>query len=239
MPSLQWRLLLGAHRHWSRLLPGHETPHAGPRDPYWNARCERYLPAVGVSVAALGAIVYALSGAWLPHAVAVLLALGAQALATGARHEGDARRVLFQGAPVLLLLLRYESLAALDSTWIAVALITSAAWSRGVAMTLSSRLDAQDPTPGARTTDQIVATVCAAAPIVAVIWWTDQAGVFGVSALLSCTAALIARPLLARRSHPVHSQMLGALQQFAEVAFLLALLASLTVTDETLVDPAS
>jgi hypothetical protein len=56
---------------------------------------------------------------------------------------------------------------------------------------------------------------------------------------MSLAAALVVRRTLAPRRLPRDERALGAIQQLAELGFHLGILATLSIADETLADPAS
>jgi adenosylcobinamide-GDP ribazoletransferase len=121
-------------------------------------RATRYFPLAGIVVALGQALVYMLSSIVLPHPVALLMAIAAGLLLTGAFHEDgwadfcdgfggqvgrertleimrDSRIGAYGTVGVaLLLLLRFETLAHIDADWIAAALVCAAAFSRGCAV---------------------------------------------------------------------------------------------------------
>jgi adenosylcobinamide-GDP ribazoletransferase len=134
-----------------------------------SAYSARYAPLAGIAVGVLQAIVYIFASILLPHAVALLLAIGVGLFATGARHErgwagfcegpgaaGGAAGAAGTGASnaigaagaigaTLLLLLRYETLVHIDADWIAAALVCAAALSRGCAVLVMTSLPPASP----------------------------------------------------------------------------------------------
>ena len=251
----QLRLLLAALRVYTRFpfiarLPGTmgvETARAGD--------AIRYLPMAGLLVAIAQSVVYILASILLPHAVALLLAIGAGLILTGACHEvGWARFCSSPGerpagsaatdsatagwglqgviGVVLLLMLRFESLAHLDADWIAASLICAATFSRACAVLGSPRASAADA---------LIAMLIGATPLALLAIWTDDQlpGLLGLSIALISTA-LVCR--LIRRSGAMHAGTcgdtqtglrsgsdlgIGAVQQIAEAGFLLGLLIAL------------
>lgn len=162
--ALQLRLFLVAVQFYTRLpVDGRLAAWVGWR-PEMLARATRYFPLVGALVGVLVAFVYALAGGFLPHGVAVLMAMGAGILVTGAFHEdgfadfcdgfgawADRERTLAimrdsrvgaYGAigVAMLLLARFETLASLDPEWIASAFVAGHAWSRGCAVGVMASL---------------------------------------------------------------------------------------------------
>jgi adenosylcobinamide-GDP ribazoletransferase len=223
----------------------------------------RYLPIAGLLVAIAQSVVYMFASIVLPHAVALLLAIGAGLILTGACHEvgwarfctmlgerpaargtnddaidsASASTALGWAVPgavgvMLLLMLRFESLAHLDADWIAASLICAATFSRACAVIGSARASA---------TDALIAMLLGAAPLALLALWTDDnlPGLLGLSIALISTA-LVRR--LIRRSGAMHARAsgdtaagtrsstdpgIGAVQQIAEAGFLLGLLIAL------------
>lgn len=253
MLSLQLRLLVLAVAVFTRLpisarLRGWTQGLAAPRG-------LRYLPLAGLLAALPMAVAYAIAGIWLPHAVALLLALGAGLLLTGALHEsaftawcdeaaGGTRNALGPAGAIgvtLLLLTRFETLSSIDPSWIAVSLVCAAAFSRGCAVfavgTEFAEPASQAQRPGG--TDLVVAMACAAVPVVAAALWTGSFEVFGTAAGMALVATALVRRTLGRRGLARDERALGAIQQLAELAFHVGILATLSIVDETIADPAS
>ena len=259
----QLRLLLAALRVYTRVpfiarLPG-VTSDVATRA----GDAIRYLPIAGLLVAIAQSVVYMFASIMLPHAVALLLAIGAGLILTGACHEvgwarfctmlgeqpaargtnddaidsASASTALGWAVPgavgvMLLLMLRFESLAHLDADWIAASLICAATFSRACAVIGSARASA---------TDALIAMLLGAAPLALLALWTDDnlPGLLGLSIALISTA-LVRR--LIRRSGAMHARAsgdtaadnrsstdpgIGAVQQIAEAGFLLGLLIAL------------
>ena len=267
----QLRLLLAALRVYTRVpfiarLPG-VTSDVATRA----GDAIRYLPIAGLLVAMAQSVVYMFASIMLPHAVALLLAIGAGLILTGACHEvgwarfctmlgeqpaarvtnhdaidsatdyakdsATASNALGWAVPgavgvMLLLMLRFESLAHLDADWIAASLICAATFSRACAVIGSARASA---------TDALIAMLLGAAPLALLALWTDDnlPGLLGLSIALISTA-LVRR--LIRRSGAMHARAsgdtaadnrsstdpgIGAVQQIAEAGFLLGLLIAL------------
>ena len=267
----QLRLLLAALRVYTRVpfiarLPG-VTSDVATRA----GDAIRYLPIAGLLVAIAQSVVYMFASIVLPHAVALLLAIGAGLILTGACHEvgwarfctmlgerpaarvtnhdaidsatdyakdsATASNALGWAVPgavgvMLLLMLRFESLAHLDADWIAASLICAATFSRACAVIGSARASA---------TDALIAMLLGAAPLALLALWTDDnlPGLLGLSIALISTA-LVRR--LIRRSGAMHARAsgdtaadnrsstdpgIGAVQQIAEAGFLLGLLIAL------------
>lgn len=151
----------GALRFFTRLpVPawvGHSTQHLN--------RSARYFPAVGLVVGAIGALVWIIASLFWPKTIAILLALSATVWATGAFHEDglsdmtdgfgggwekgsileimkDSRVGSF-GVVVLVLTLlgRFMALVELPNTWVFMALIAGHAVSRFCSTALLFAMD--------------------------------------------------------------------------------------------------
>jgi adenosylcobinamide-GDP ribazoletransferase len=259
----QLRLLLAALRVYTR-VPFIARLHGVTSDvPARAGDAIRYLPIAGLLIAIAQSVVYMFASIVLPHAVALLLAIGAGLILTGACHEvgwarfctmlgerpaargtnddaidsASASTALGWAVPgavgvMLLLMLRFESLAHLDADWIAASLICAATFSRACAVIGSARASA---------TDALIAMLLGAAPLALLALWTDDnlPGLLGLSIALISTA-LVRR--LIRRSGAMHARAsgdtaagtrsstdpgIGAVQQIAEAGFLLGLLIAL------------
>jgi adenosylcobinamide-GDP ribazoletransferase len=239
----------------------------------------RYLPIAGLLISIAQSVVYMFASIVLPHAVALLLAIGAGLILTGACHEvgwarfctmlgerpaervtsddaidsvtdyakdsATASNALGWAVPgavgvMLLLMLRFESLAHLDADWIAASLICAAGFSRACAVLGSARASASDA---------LIAMLLGAAPLALLAIWTDDnlPGLLGLSIALISTA-LVRR--LIRRSGVMQARVsgdtsagtrsgtdpgIGAVQQIAEAGFLIGLLIALEAgPDDTL-----
>jgi adenosylcobinamide-GDP ribazoletransferase len=279
----QLRLLLAALRVYTR-VPFIARPAGVTSDvPARAGDAIRYLPIAGLLIAIAQSVVYMFASIVLPHAVALLLAIGAGLVLTGACHEvGWARFCTMLGerpsargtnddaidsatahptdyqtdypaddakdssttstkfgwaipgavGVMLLLMLRFESLAHLDADWIAASLICAASFSRACAVLGSARASASDA---------LIAMLLGAAPLALLAIWTDDnlPGLLGLSIALISTA-LVRR--LIRRSGATHAGAsgdteagvrsstdpgIGAVQQIAEAGFLIGLLIAL------------
>ena len=267
----QLRLLLAALRVYTRVPFIARLPGVTSDLPTRADNAIRYLPIAGLLVAIAQSVVYMFASIVLPHAVALLLAIGAGLILTGACHEvgwarfctmlgerpaarvtnhdaidsatdyakdsATASNALGWAVPgavgvMLLLMLRFESLAHLDADWIAASLICAATFSRACAVIGSARASA---------TDALIAMLLGAAPLALLALWTDDnlPGLLGLSIALISTA-LVRR--LIRRSGAMHARAsgdtaadnrsstdpgIGAVQQIAEAGFLLGLLIAL------------
>lgn len=281
----QLRLLLAALRAYTRFPFIRRAPGAKSDGIARAGDALRYLPLAGLLVAIAQSVVYMLASIVLPHAVALLLAIGAGLILTGACHEvgwvrfcatlgerpaardsdacatdsttdhatDSANRYpsdiasdsasdsasanwALPGAIgiMLLLMLRFESLAHLDADWIAASLICSATFSRACAVLGAPRASA---------TDALIAMLLGAVPLALLANWTDDhlPGLLGLSIALISTA-LVRR--LIRRSGAMDAGAndkvgagfdtatrtathLGAVQQTAEAGFLIGLLIAL------------
>jgi adenosylcobinamide-GDP ribazoletransferase len=265
----QLRLLLAALRVYTRFPFIRRARGVMSDEPARAGDALRYLPLAGLLVAIAQSGVYVLASIVLPHAVALLLAIGAGLILTGACHEiGWARFCATLGkqhvardsdeaaidsatnavtesaslhakdsAPdatalawavpgavgvMLLLMLRFESLAHLDAAWIAASLICSATFSRACAVLGAPRASANDA---------LIAMLLGAAPLALLALWTDD----HLPVLLGLSIALISTALvrrLIRRSGAMQAKAsdelgIGAVQQIAEAGFLIGLLIAL------------
>jgi cobalamin synthase len=305
----QLHLLLAALRVYTRFPFIRRAPGAKSDDTARARDALRYLPLAGLLVAIAQSVVYMLASVVLPHAVALLLAIGAGLILTGACHEvgwarfcatlgerpaardakacatdsvtdsvtdsatdsatdhttrsansdpidaaGNSASAIWalQGAigVMLLLMLRFESLAHLDTDWIAASLICAATFSRACAVLGS---------PRASPTDALIAMLLGAAPLALLAIWTDDhlPGLLGLSIALISTA-LVRRLIrrsgsmdagtsdehgtgfdtatrIATRTAARTATHIGAVQQIAEAGFLIGLLIALEAgPDDTL-----
>lgn len=231
----------------------------------WDAtrlgRATRFFPLTGIIVALGQSLVYVAASLALPHAVAVLLAMAAGILLTGAFHEdgwadfcdafgglvGRARtleimrdsRIGAYGAigVAMLLLLRFEALAQLEPDWIVATLVCAAAFSRGCAVLVMSSLPyareegdakAKPIAESVRAVDALLAVLMAIAPATALAVWTGDARPAVLGGAFALIATALVRRLIRRRLAGFTGDCLGAVQQVAEIAFVLGLLAGLT-----------
>lgn len=215
----------------------------------------RYLPAVGLLVGGVSAAVFWGAAKLWPVPVAVLLAMAASIAVTGAFHEDglsdtadglgggwDKQRILeimkdsrvgSYGvvALVLALLGKFALLTSLAVAWVPITLLAAHAFSRFCALTLMVTMDyARDDSQSkakplaARLSfgSLLFALVFAAAPL---LWLPPVQTLGGV--LLAILATLwLARKCL-RWLGGYTGDCLGAVQQVAELAFLLGVGAAL------------
>ena len=145
----------------------------------------------------------------------------------------------------MLLLTRFETLAHLDTDWIVASLVCAAAFSRGCAVLVMTSLpyardeDDSKAKPVARhvaPADALVALAVAVAPTLVLAAWIGDAspGLLGLSFALLATAAM--RHVVRRRLGGYTGDCLGAVQQVAEVAFLVGMLAVLGTAADTGLD---
>lgn len=256
MPE-QVRLFLVALQFYSRIPVTGRLAEWMAWDPAKLGRATRYFPLVGIIVAIGQGLVYVLSSIVLPHPVSLLLAIGAGLLLTGAFHEDgwadfcdafggqvDRQRTLeimrdsrigAYGAigVVLLMMMRFETLAHIDADWIAASFICAAAFSRGCSALVMATLryareeDDAKAKPVARnvgTADALIALGIAVAPLLILTAWTGDASpvLLGLSFALLATAVM--RRLIRKRLSGFTGDCLGAVQQVAEVAFLIGML---------------
>ena len=215
----------------------------------------RYLPAVGLLVGGVAAAVFWGAAKLWPVPVAVLLAMAASIAVTGAFHEDglsdtadglgggwDKQRILeimkdsrvgSYGvvALVLALLGKFSLLTSLDVAWVPITLLAAHAFSRFCALTLMATMDyARDDSQSkakpvaARLSfgALLFALVFAAAPLL----WLPP-----VQALAGVLLAMLATLWLARKCRRwlggYTGDCLGAVQQVAELGFLLGVGAAL------------
>jgi adenosylcobinamide-GDP ribazoletransferase len=259
----QLRLFLVALQFYSRIpVTGRVAAWMG-WDPAWLGRATRYFPLVGILVALGQAFIYVAASVVLPHPVSLLLAIAAGLLLTGMFHEDgwadfcdgfggttdrartleimrDSRIGAYGAIGVgLLLLLRFETLAHVDTDWIVASLVCAAAFSRGCATLVMASLPyareeddatARPVAKGVSPADVGIAVALAIAPTLVLAAWTGDAspGLLALSFALLVTAAM--RRIVRRRIGGYTGDCLGAVQQVAEVAFLLGMLVVLGAT---------
>jgi len=211
-------------------------------------------PVVGALIGAIGAVIFVLASAiGLPPWAAALLAVAATVLATGALHEDGLADVAdgFGGglapddklsimrdsrigtygtlALILSVALRAAALAAIAEPLAAAAALVAAhagaraclpAVMRGVPLARADGLAAEAGMPEAAT----VGTAIGLAGLVALVMLGVGTAVLAVIAAAAAAAAMAA---LARRQIGGYSgDVLGAIQQLAEIAILLAVAAA-------------
>lgn len=210
----------------------------------------RHLPAVGLIVALGQVLVYGLTSLLLPHAVAVLLTMAAGLLFTGAVHERGAafwwdQRAGYTASPthnpgdasmtasgagtvglILLLLMRFETFASLDESWLAAALVCAASASRGLAVLGVAGLPRGIGRPPITRADTAVALLIGLVPGLALAAWTGDPS--AILAAIGCAVVALAvlRGLSRRRAH-AGTDTLSVMQQVTEVAWLIGMLAVL------------
>ncbi|HTH17524.1 MAG TPA: adenosylcobinamide-GDP ribazoletransferase [Magnetospirillum sp.] len=212
------------------------------------ARSMRLFPLVGAGIGGVAGLVFATMHALLPPLPAALLAVLAGVLATGALHEDgladtadglgarggrDKRLEVMRdsrtGAYGVLALifsvtLRAATLAAAPTGWAGLgALVAAAAWSRALipaAMQVMAPARADGLGAGAGTPD---ATVAATAAVLALALCFLGLGLGAPLPVLAALAAAWGVVVLARRTlGGFTGDVLGAIQQVAEAAMLLA-----------------
>ena len=210
----------------------------------------RYFTLVGLIVGLIGALVFAATSFFLPKTLAVLLAMAATILVTGAFHEDgwadmvdgfgggwtrertleimkDSRIGSYGAiALVLLLLAKFMALVELDMLLIAPALIAGHALSRLCATSVMHFLDyARDegkakPLATRISIDELV--VAGAFGLIALVLLPPLPVITGVLFAAAATAFLTRK--FRRRLGGYTGDCLGATQQLSEVAFYLGLL---------------
>ena len=210
----------------------------------------RYFTLVGLIVGLIGALVFALTSFFFPKTLAVLLAMAATILITGAFHEDgwadmvdgfgggwtrertleimkDSRIGSYGAiALVLLLLAKFMALVELDMLLIAPALIAGHALSRLCATSVMHFLDyARDEGKAKPLATRISLGELAVAAffgLIALVLLPPLSVITGVLLAAAATAWLTRK--FHRRLGGYTGDCLGATQQLAEVAFYLGLL---------------
>lgn len=245
MTAAEWRLFLTAVQFLTRC----PVPASVGHSPAQLDRATRYFPLVGACVGAWGAVVFVVANAGLPAPVAAVLSVAATVLATGAFHEDgladtcdglfggwtrdDALRIMKDsrigsfGAAGLGLVLGLK-VAALAGLAAPAAIVAAHACSRFMAVCVIGALPyvreseqgakAKPVAGGVGRTELAVAALCGLLPLLLLGWRA-------VPALL---AAGVVTSVLAlwfrRRLGGYTGDCLGATQQVAEAAVLLAVL---------------
>lgn len=263
---LQLRLFLVALQFYSRLPVTGRLAHWMDYDPARLAPATRYFPLVGLVVASLTAIVYAGCGLLLPHPVALMLAMAVGLMLTGAFHEDgladycdamgghherarlleimhDSRIGTYGAAGLVMMLVgRFQTLAAIDPSWIGVLLVSSATMSRGcsVAIMITLPYARQDGVAIAKPIaqnlsleDAAVAIALAIAPVALAALWTGEIAVFAAAAAGAIAITAWMRRRIRLRLGGYTGDCLGAVQQLAELAFLIGALAVLAAGIES------
>ena len=241
----QVRLLVCAVQFLTRL----PTPRLANFEPAWITRSARYFPLVGQLVGVLSALVWLAAGRLWPGLPAAVLAVAAAVLVTGGFHEDGladsadglgggqdpARRLAIMKdsrvgsygvlALVLALSLRIALLASLSPLAGALALVCAHGGARAAAVAVMALLpyagDPQaakvKPAPqGVRPAEALFALVLGAWPLV--FLGPAQALLAVALAAVAATAmALLARRLIGG----ITGDVLGAVEQLAEIALLL------------------
>ena len=258
----QLRLLLLALQFYTRVPVTGRVAHWARYEPQRLARATRYFPLVGLLVGVLMTLCYMIFAFVLPHSVAVLLAVIAGVLCTGAFHEDgwadfcdgfgagrdrartlaimtDSRIGAFGAIGlVLLLVLKIEVLAHLDSNWTPVALLTAQPFSRACAVLVMlimpyARSDddakAKPVAQNLRRIDGLIAIAIGIAPAAIAAWWFGAYEGYALAILPALIATVWLCRKFWRRLRGYTGDCLGATQQVAEVCFLLGLLAWATI----------
>jgi adenosylcobinamide-GDP ribazoletransferase len=264
----QWRLFFTALEYFTRW----PKPRWVGYNPAWLSPCTRYLPAVGLLVGMGGAAVYAVAAMWWSAPVAVALSMAATLLITGAFHEDgfadvcdglggtldreralaimtDSRIGAFGAIGiVVMLMLKFASLAAFRPGPGAVAIICAHVVSRLVPLMLMVTLPYAKPeaetkakpvAQGVGSVELVIGTLSAvlAVGVAGALAWqfdetlqTRSAFSFGALALSFAATLACAVPLRAwfrARLGGYTGDCLGASQQVGEVVFYLSLSAML------------
>jgi adenosylcobinamide-GDP ribazoletransferase len=216
-------------------------------------RAARYFPLVGILVGVLGGLTFLLAAFVLPVSLAILFSMAATLLVTGAFHEdglSDAvdgfgggwskeqvlaimkdSRIGSYGAiaAALMLLAKFNALLELPDEWIAPAIVAAHASSRFFSTLLIFSLDyvRDDDTARAKPLavrmgvgSLIVAGLFGLAPLLLLPWQAAGAGL-----LLALLTTFLAARYFVKRIGGYTGDCLGAVQQGAELAIYLGVLA--------------
>jgi adenosylcobinamide-GDP ribazoletransferase len=253
MLARQWRLLVGAAQFLTRL----PAPASDAFAPDGIDRSARYFPVIGQLVGVLCAAVWLAAGRLWPGLPAAVLAVGAGVLATGALHEdgladtadglGGGRdrehrlaimkdsRIGSYGALALVLVvaLRIALLSGMSPRAGALALVVAHGGARAAAVIVMTALPyAGDPhaakikpVPGEVTwAEAALALVLGAWPLIG-LGAARAALAVSLAAVAATGMALTARRLIGG----VTGDVLGAVEQLAEVALLMGAAAAVGV----------
>ena len=238
---------VGAVRFFTRLkLPG-----AFGRDGVALERAIRYFPASGLIVGAVAALVFFLASLFWPKALAILAAISAAILLTGALHEDGWTDMVdgFGGgmdrektlaimrdsnvgsfgalALIVLLLARFMALIEIDAARLPLALIAAHALSRLCATYVLSGLDYARPEgkakPFAGHLGRLELVFISLTGLVPAFFLPLRQSLTGIA--LALLATLWLSRLFKRRIGGYTGDCLGATQQVAELAFYGGLLA--------------
>ncbi len=214
-------------------------------------RALRYYPLAGAVIGLSGGIVYMVAATILPPLVAAALALAVHLLVTGALHEDgladtadglgggatkaraleimrDSRTGVYGAAAIVLsLILRTAALAAFAPlagffAWIAVQTIGRLAILPALALTDYARAEGLASAVSGRPTPADLAVACATG-IAVVVVATGAAGI--VAIIVAAAAAGLMLWRLVARLGGYTGDGLGAVEQIAEIAALVALAA--------------
>jgi adenosylcobinamide-GDP ribazoletransferase len=216
-------------------------------------RAARYFPLVGILVGVLGGLTFMLAAFVLPISIALLFSMAATLLVTGAFHEdglADAvdgfgggwdkaqvlaimkdSRIGSYGAlaVALMLLAKFNALLELPDEWIAASIVAAHAASRFCSTTLIYALDYVRDDDSSRAKplatrmgagSLAAAAVFGLAPMTLLPWEAALAGL-----LLAALATVLAARYFIRRIGGYTGDCLGAVQQGAELATYVGILA--------------
>jgi len=237
---------LGAIRFFTRL----PVPGTLGQDSVALERAMRYFPAVGLIVGVLAGLAFAISSFFWPKTLAVLAAMAAAILVTGALHEDgwsdmvdgfgggwDREKVLAImrdscvgsfGATglAMLLLVRFFALIEVDMLLVPVALIAGHAVSRLCSTCVFRALDYARPEGKAKPFSNKLGKgdmiFAAVTAILPVLLLSPRQSIPGL--ILAAGATFWMARLFQRRIGGYTGDCLGAVQQLAEVAFYCGLL---------------
>ncbi len=223
-------------------------------DERWLQHASRYFPAVGIVVALVTVLVYAIASLLWTQSIAVLLSTIAGIYLTGAFHEDgfadaggttservleimkDSRIGAYGAIGIgLMLALKWMALSSLPSPAVVAALLVAHPLSRLAAISLVWRMDYVKANGKAKPIGQemsngefCIASATTLLPI-AILFLLGLMPVLAVlaGALFAACASLWLARMFQRRIGGYTGDCLGAVQQVAEVSFYLGVLATI------------
>jgi adenosylcobinamide-GDP ribazoletransferase len=269
----QIKLFLLALQFFTRVPVRERLAHWVGYSPERLSQSIRYFPLIGGLLAIFMSAVYVLSALVLPQSVAVILTLAFGVWVTGAFHEdgwidfcdafGGHRdraqtllimqdsRIGSYGAVaiVMLMAVKIEALVALDSSWVAVALLGAHVCSRLCAVLVMQTLPYAKPDDESKSKpiavnlrwlDTLVALLLSVALMAMAVMLADDWRPFAWGGALAMLGMASLRRMMKRRLGGYTGDGLGAVQQVSEVLFYLGLLIALGTDHVDLtIDPSS